>query len=190
MKGILRRIKRRLMRQGGPTPPPKPPKPPTAPPPPMNTALRRPATEDAAIVSLSPSGCTPMNLASLKALLGAGQGVRIVNHWATWCDPCVEELPLLIELSQAADVIGISWDLFEGGPPASVAGKVARFSEAHGLRYPSALVSASPEDFFAALEMTFRRIPQTWVIDGEGERLHTVEGILDAAAVETIKTFC
>ena len=63
-----------------------------------------------------------------------------------------------------------------------MAGQVARFAEAHGIGYPSALIDAPPEDFFAALGMDFRQIPQTWVVDAGGEVVHRIEGILDEAA--------
>ena len=37
-----------------------------------------------------------------EAVFGPGK-VRLVNHWATWCEGCLEELPLLVELRAALD---------------------------------------------------------------------------------------
>ncbi len=45
----------------------------------------------------------------LQSVLGAADfpvsdGVAVINIWATWCAPCVEELPSLERLSKTADV--------------------------------------------------------------------------------------
>ncbi len=136
------------------------------------------------------SGCVPMDSAEVKALLGPGSRPRIVNHWATWCDPCIEELPLLValdrRLGERAEVIGVSWDLFEGGQILPTAMKVAAFAEQHGLTWGSALVTTPPESFFADLGIDWQRIPQTWVVAPDGRILRRIEGVLDAAAVDEL----
>ena len=135
-------------------------------------------------------GCVPMKSSAIKALLEGAAQVQVVNHWATWCDPCVEELPLLAELAGRlpgrAGEVGVSWDLFEGGRPDRVVERVTAFSRAHGLSYPSALVSDAPEEFFDALKIGFRQIPQTWVVRPGGEVVYRVEGILTEETVEKI----
>ncbi len=40
----------------------------------------------------------------------------MVNFWAIWCDPCVEELPALVEVgrglrAEGGEVLGVSFDL-------------------------------------------------------------------------------
>lgn len=135
-------------------------------------------------------GCTVGGLDAVSVLLGPTGGVRVINHWATWCDPCVEELPLLAklhrELAGEADFHGVSWDLFEGGAPGEVAAAVASFSRGHGIGYPSLLLDVAPESFFEALQLEFRMIPQTWVVSAGGEIIHRVEGILDEASAEQL----
>jgi thiol-disulfide isomerase/thioredoxin len=40
----------------------------------------------------------------LQALIDAkGDQVQVINFWATWCAPCVKELPLLEKLNAAND---------------------------------------------------------------------------------------
>ena len=48
--------------------------------------------------SSQPIPLDPADAAALKALRGNSGKFRVVNFWATWCGPCVEEFPALVEL--------------------------------------------------------------------------------------------
>jgi cytochrome c biogenesis protein CcmG/thiol:disulfide interchange protein DsbE len=59
---------------------------------------------------------TPVNADALGAELAARNGrVVLVNFWATWCRPCLEEIPALMQLEanlreQGFDLIAVSLD--------------------------------------------------------------------------------
>ena len=139
-----------------------------------------------------PAVCTIADLASLEAALGPGGGLRVVNHWATWCIPCVEEFDLLKELRrQLGDIplLGISWDLFDPrGDEDDIREHVENFGAGHALGWPTLLVgeSVSAERFFEAFSISFQQIPQTWVVDDSGAILHRIDGVLDADGVSTL----
>jgi thiol-disulfide isomerase/thioredoxin len=57
---------------------------------------------------------TQIDETALTNLLKANGKLLLVNFWATWCDPCREEFPELIKISQdfkdKLDFITVSWD--------------------------------------------------------------------------------
>lgn len=118
-------------------------------------------------------GCVPVDLAGLKAALIPSGRPLIVNHWATWCDPCVDELPRLVRASAgiggSADFIGVSWDLFDHpGVPAKVAAKVASFAASSGVGFASVLFTGAPAELFEACGLAVELVPQTLVLAPDG----------------------
>ena len=88
--------------------------------------------------------------------------VVMVHFWATWCPPCVEEIPTLEQLYRSArstdfEILAVSVD--EGG-----AGAVAEFMRRNGLSLPALLDSGRS---VAGLYGTFK-FPETYIIDRLG----------------------
>lgn len=64
---------------------------------------------------------------------GAPGKPMLVNIWATWCRPCVEEVPLLLQLrAQAGDRLGIVGVLHQ-----DLQGQALEFARQYGMHYPS-----------------------------------------------------
>lgn len=94
--------------------------------------------------------------------------VVVLNFWATWCGPCVAEIPDLVELYQnyATDglvVVGVSVDDSPDGinPPTSL---VSSFVASHGMTYPVPMDRLSwwtIENSFGGIPF----IPATFVVD-------------------------
>jgi cytochrome c biogenesis protein CcmG, thiol:disulfide interchange protein DsbE len=87
--------------------------------------------------------------------------VMLVNFWATWCPPCREETPDLVELqrrfgSRGFTVIGISMD---DNPKEVLPGFVRRFK----VNYPI-LVPAADSSLADAIES----LPTSFLIDRSG----------------------
>ena len=139
----------------------------------------------------------PVGRCRIVSLEGVLTAVRpqgrplILHHWATWCEPCEEELPRIEGLGRAvserADLLGISWDLFEdGGPEEEVAKKVETFAAQLGLSWDNVLVSAPPEQLFEALGLDHQKIPQTVVLGADGQVLHHARGPMDEAQISRV----
>lgn len=103
--------------------------------------------------------------AGLRSLLGARKGrPLLVNVWATWCAPCVEEFPALVKIDsiyrkRGLDVATISID-FED----EVEGKVLPFLKRQRARMsnfvnafptPSALINAIDSTWSGAIPAAF-----------------------------------
>ncbi len=129
-------------------------------------------------------GCVPVDLDGLLGMLRPSGRPLVVNHWATWCEPCVDELPRLVRAAagcgELADFLGVSWDLFDNpGDASSRAKEVAAFADSAGVGYPSVLYTGAPETLFSALGLDDHRVPQTLVYAPDGRVVWHKTGVLE-----------
>ncbi len=103
----------------------------------------------------------------------AGQPV-VLNFWATWCQPCLQEIPELKELAadERLEVVGIALD--EEGQRA-----VQPFVQSHGMRYRILLGN---QEVFSA--MGGLAIPYTLVLDPSLRIVNLYRGPAKRADVE------
>lgn len=113
----------------------------------------------------------------------------VIHHWATWCSSCVEEMPILLQLQEkigAQKMLGIVWDLFQGGQPQMACQEVDDMLKAHQLLFAQKVVTDSPERFFAQMDMQEQLVPQTFVFSPFGELLFHQVGTLEQQQIEEI----
>ena len=85
--------------------------------------------------------------------------VTVVNFWASWCGPCVDEHPLLVELAKepGLKLVGVNYkDEPENG---------RRFLGRYGN--PFAALGVDPKGR-GAIEWGVYGMPETFVVDGQG----------------------
>lgn len=96
----------------------------------------------------------------------AKDNVVIVNFWATWCGPCVEEMPDLIELSKKykykkVKFVGVSVD--EGSDAKEL---VDEFIKEYKIPYPVVIdKNQSIQKSFGGM----RGIPTTFIVGKDGK---------------------
>ena len=115
------------------------------------------------LMLLSASGCEKIELERADGTLAnwdkyRGQWV-LVNYWAEWCKPCLEEIPELNELDKAPDiaVLGVNFDGVTGVP-------LVELGERMGIEF-TMLASDPGPGFGWQVPMA---LPATFVVDPEG----------------------
>lgn len=142
-----------------------------APPPPlsMTAAPGQSGPVDALFrVSMADSAGVQQALAQWK-----GKAL-VVNFWAPWCGPCVEEMPELSELQQASagknlQIIGIGID----SP-----GNIAEFAKKHKIAYPVYVAGLNGTDLSRLFGNAQGGLPYTVLIGADGNVKKTYLGRL------------
>jgi thiol-disulfide isomerase/thioredoxin len=100
--------------------------------------------------------------------------VVLLNFWATWCEPCRDELPGLLQVIRQAtphglDAVGVSMD---AGPAAEaqVRQYVTQYRLPYAIAFPDATLSAGANGI---------GVPTTVLLDKQGRRAKTYVGEVD-----------
>jgi cytochrome c biogenesis protein CcmG, thiol:disulfide interchange protein DsbE len=108
--------------------------------------------------------------------------VVVLNFWATWCPPCVEETPALIELNKRISnrngvVLGVSVD----EDPAAY----DKFIQDHGINFPTSRDASKKyaQDYGTVM------YPETYIIDRHGKIARKVIGPQDWNSAEMTAYF-
>jgi thiol-disulfide isomerase/thioredoxin len=134
----------------------------------------RPWTSAAPPLALNDLNGKPWDLSALQGR------VVLLNFWATWCEPCREELPSLQALAQRheADSLVVLMVNYRESEPG-----IRRFLE----RTPLALPVLLDRDGSVTRAWTARVFPTTVLIDRGGRPRHQVVGAVDWSGDEARK---
>ncbi len=112
----------------------------------------------------------PQRLSDLK-----GKWV-IVNFWATWCAPCVKEIPDFAAFAKVQGdkvrVLGVALDWDETGKREADERKVKSFAKKVGLTYPLVLGDDKSEKSFGKM----KGLPTTIVYNPNGKMVFQKTG--------------
>ena len=102
---------------------------------------------------------------SMKGLKGK---VVVIDFWATWCGPCVAEMPKMKKLyaeykDKGVEFIGVSLDQKEGGLD-----KLKEFVKKEGISWPQYFQGDGWNSKFSA-SWGINSIPSVFVVDPDGK---------------------
>ena len=108
--------------------------------------------------------------------------VTLVVFWATWCKPCLVEIPILNDLhetygEQGFRVVSILLDDPDGT-------KAPVFMERYGVVYPVLIDDGKTEALFGGL----RALPTNFLVGRDGKVKKRLEGLHPPATLEALVT--
>ncbi len=120
--------------------------------------------------------------AKIAASFSPRAAIRVVNVWATWCVPCVEEMADLravnAEFGPRISIVGVSLDDMIPGDRAETKKKVTAFLQKNGISYSNVYYSGNSDALAETLHFN-GEIPITIVYDRSGRELWRQQGKLD-----------
>ena len=120
------------------------------------------------------------DLAGKKVNLSDFRGkVVLLNFWATWCTPCREEVPLLVELqnkygADGLQIVGIDMDEDAGD-------RVLSFVRDRKINYPVLMADLPTAEAYGTMNF----VPTTFSIDRSGKVASRTFGAVERVEIET-----
>ena len=102
----------------------------------------------------------------------------LVNFWATWCPPCLNEIPELVSLHSThkeKDLVVIGVAMASGSKF-----KVTQFAEAHGINYPVIMGDRKIAAQIGVVDV----LPVSYLYSPTGRQVNRHAGELTRAGIE------
>jgi thiol-disulfide isomerase/thioredoxin len=138
-------------------------------------ALEKATRPDPQLVANSKNVIANLEITDLKGqavkLPGNGR-YRLINYWATWCNPCLVEMPLLNKFAKSQDATGV----LLVGIALDEATEVQSYLKQNPLNYPQFLEKAGKNDSSTQLGNKAGIIPFSVLIGPDGQLLKLKRG--------------
>ncbi len=141
---------------------------------------REQGVKPAAVGAEAPEFRLPTPDGRLVGLTDYRGKVVMVHFWATWCPPCVEEIPALerlYDMFKGRDFEILAVNIDEGS-----VGVVTSFLQKNGVSFP---VLLDPQRAVPTLYGTFK-FPESYIVDRQGVVRDKIIGPLDWTAPENV----
>ena len=136
-----------------------------------------------------PVDIKPLMAASFPDLQGRSRSlaewrgsVLVVNFWATWCPPCLKEIPDFIRMQEKLRARGVQFVGIAADQPE----KVRVFAAKHRMNYPVFLADMSVIEIAKQAGNQAGGLPFTVILDREGKWVSSESGVLDEERLITL----
>ena len=148
----------------------------------VTIAATDPPTEATQVESL-PVELAWTDLTGHAQTLDAYRGrVVVLNFWATWCAPCRDELPDLVELQSRFGMYGVQV-IGAAADPAGDSLSVAEFARRYKINFPVLLGATTHQMETLGVGVA---LPATVVIDRQGRVVERIPGVFEPAKLEAL----
>ncbi|KAF3977162.1 MAG: TlpA family protein disulfide reductase [Methylococcales symbiont of Iophon sp. n. MRB-2018] len=108
--------------------------------------------------------------------------IRIINFWATWCPPCLKEIPEFIKLQNAfsdkeVQFIGIAVEEAES---------VKQYLAVNPVNYPMLIAGDGNVSLFRQLGNIFDTVPFTLIVDQSGTIIYRQPGEISSKKIRQL----
>lgn len=136
-----------------------------------------------------PVDIKPLMAASFPDLQGRSRSlaewrgsVLVVNFWATWCPPCLKEIPDFIRMQEKLRARGVQFVGIAADQPE----KVRQFAAKYRMNYPVLLADMAVVEITKQAGNQAGGLPFTVILDREGKWVSSESGILDEKTLNSL----
>lgn len=108
--------------------------------------------------------------------------LTIMNYWATWCPPCLVELPHIQQIYENYSGLGVNVMGILSQSGSSTVSSARQVAEQYGLTYPTLI----EDDVLRSITDQCMYIPDTFIVDREGNIVEWVVGAMSYEEFEAL----
>jgi len=140
-------------------------------------------TQDGGLPPSSAAGFELKDLAGKSFTQQSWPGkVLVVNFWATWCPPCLKEIPIFIRLQEKYRDMGLQFVGISVDNPEAV----ARFWQDMKINYPLLLADDHTFELMAAYGNPRGGLPYSVIVTPQGQIVANRLGAYEEAELESL----
>lgn len=138
------------------------------------------------------------SMSELERALTPKDRPMVINHWATWCGPCVDELPYISQIAAKyagkVDFVTVAWEqsrdgkIPDGKTKDKITSAVDRVRERTGVSFTTIVPLVSWDEMAVKLALLGQTVPQTFVVTKGGKRAWSlneeIQSVEDKSAFE------
>lgn len=130
-----------------------------------------------------PAVVKTVNLTAFKEAMDAarakpGTKALFINVWATWCEPCRDEMPDIVRFAQDGKHKNVRVLLVSADSTKERAA-VVKYLTSLGVNFPSYHKTGDDMEFINGIDPAWDgTIPASWLFDADGKRVHLWNGSL------------